>query len=186
MDTTITASARPDTGKGVARKLRREGLVPAVLYADGTESRPLAVDPKALTDLFRHTRNRNTVVQLDFDGEKVEAIVKEVQRHPVSRELRHVDFLRVTQGKIIEVMVPVNPVGRPAGASLGGRIRLVRRDLKIRASYEHIPPTLDIDVTPLHIGDIVKASEIATPDGVSLVMEADFNVIACYGKKQKG
>lgn len=182
MDNTLSLELRNDAGKGVARKLRADGKAPGVIYADGADATSIAFDTRTLTDIFRRTRNRNTVVQLQMGDKTVPAIVKAAQRHPVSREILHVDFYAVGD-KPIEVMVPVRAVGRPAGASIGGRIRLIRRDLKVKCTYDKIPATLDVDVTPMHIGDFVAASEIPTADGVEILFENDFNVVSCYGKK---
>lgn len=184
MDTTLIADTRTDTGKGVARKLRASGKIPAVLYADGSEATQIAVDPKVLSDLFRISRNRNTVIALDVGGERVEALVRDAQRNPLTRELLHVDFYRLTPGKEVEVMVPVSTSGKPVGAALGGRIQIVRRDVKVRCAQENIPATIDIDVSALDIGDMIRASQVAMPEGAALVYSDDFQVVACLGKKR--
>lgn len=186
METNLAAETRSETGKGVARKLRAAGKIPAVLYANGDAATHLTIDPVRLDEIFRHTRNRNTVVQLELDGTSVPALVKTAQRHPVSRAILHVDFYAVSADKEVEVMVPLRAVGRPAGASLGGRLRLIRRTIRARCTYENIPETLDIDVTPMNIGDMKKVSEVIVPDGVTVPFDDDFNVITCYGKKKKG
>jgi large subunit ribosomal protein L25 len=185
MDTTLEVTARANTGKGWARKARAEGQVPAVMYGPATDAKPLTVDPVKLLDLFKSTQNRNTVVHVSVDGESTPCLVREVQRHPVSRELLHVDFYAVPREDEIEVMVPLNPVGKPAGAVLGGRIRLIRRSVKATCRWDKIPEQFDVDVTPLNIGDMIKASEIPMPDGVSLVYDNDYNVITLYGKRAK-
>jgi large subunit ribosomal protein L25 len=113
----------------------------------------------------------------------VPCLVREVQRHPVSREILHVDFYAVPQDREIELMVPLNPVGRPKGAVAGGRLRIIRRDLKVAARYDRIPKTVDIDVSDLDVGDFVRASQIKTPEGVSIVIANDFNVVAMEGKR---
>lgn len=183
MTTTLSASKRTDYGKGVARKLRATGQIPAVLYGPEKEPVHLQVSPKELNDIFRHSRNRNTVVVLDIDGEKVDTLVREVQRHPVSRDLLHVDFYTCPVDTAVEVMVPVTTTGRPAGAVLGGRLRLIRRELKVRCSYTKIPENFVVDITPMNIGDMVKASEIPAPEGVEIVIDNDFNVLTVYGKR---
>lgn len=185
METTLAAEARNSAGKGFARKARAAGKLPAVLYGNGAEATMITVDPVRLVEIFRKTRNRNTVVELEIDGAKVPAIVKEAQRHPVGRQLLHVDFYRVTSDKPVEVMVPLKSVGRHAGAALGGRLRLIRRSVRARCIYDKIPEVLEIDVTPMDIGDMRKVSEITVPEGVEVVYDDDFNVISCYGKKQQ-
>lgn len=184
--TTLQASIRTENGKGEARKLRSNGQVPAVVY--GPETRPIAiaVDPAGITEIFKQTQNRNTIVELNVDGETVPVLVREVQRHPVSRELLHVDFYRVSKERDVEIMVPLRPHGRPRGAVLGGRLRVIRRELRARCRYDRIPNEFTVDVSPLNIGDMIKASEIEMPPGVELVMENDFNVVTLYGKRVAG
>jgi large subunit ribosomal protein L25 len=97
-----------------------------------------------------------------------------------------VDFYAVPQDRAIEVMVPLNPVGKPKGATLGGRIRLIRRTVKAMARFDKLPKQFDVDVTHLDIGDRLLASEIPMPDGVELVYDNDYNVIELYGKKVRG
>ncbi|MEZ4321104.1 MAG: 50S ribosomal protein L25 [Myxococcota bacterium] len=186
MDTTISASKRDGASKGAARKVRQAGRIPAVVYGPGSEPTPIELEPRALVDLFRHTRDRNTVVELDIDGNKEPTLVREVQRHPVSRDILHVDFYRLSKDRKVEVMVPVEPFGRPAGAVLGGRLRLIRRTIRTRCDFDKIPRSFQIDVSPMNIGDMVSASEIPTPEGVEMVYENDFHVLTVYGKKQKG
>lgn len=185
MDTTLTATKRNQLGKGGARKLRAAGKLPAVLYGVQDETICLTVDPKALTDIFQATRNRNTVLQLDVEGTKVSALVREAQRHPASREILHVDFQQVGE-KPVEVVVPVTTTGKPAGEVLGGRLRVIRRELLVRCNYKNIPACFEVDVSALQIGDMILASEIPVPDGVKVVYAHDFNVLTLYGKKAKG
>lgn len=185
METTISVSTRLPDGKGGARKLRRSGRVPAVVYGPGGEPLSIHFDPKELDDLFRATRDANTIVNLDIDGTIQPTLVRSVQRHPVNREVRHVDFYRVSADRRVEVMVPVEGVGRPVGAINGGRLRLIRRAVRTRAPYDAIPKSFVVDISPMDIGDMVKASEIPTPEGVDIVIENDFNVLTVYGKKVK-
>jgi large subunit ribosomal protein L25 len=185
MDTTLAVTPRSETGKGWARRTRAEGLVPAVVYGPTTDAKPVTVDPNALVNLFKATQDRNTIVNVQVGSDAHPCLVREVQRHPLSREILHVDFYAVPQDREIEVMVPLHPVGRPKGATLGGRVRLIRRSVKARANYSKLPKQFDVDVTPLDIGDRIKASEVPMPDGVSLVYDNDYNVLELYGKKAK-
>ena len=125
VDTSLQASSRDNFGKGWARKVRQEGQLPAVMYGPLTEPQPLTLDPNQLLTIFKETQDRNTVVRVQVDnGGDVPCLVREVQRHPLSRELLHVDLYAVNPEGEVEVMVPLTTVGRPKGAVLGGRIRL--------------------------------------------------------------
>ena len=183
MDTTLTASARAHTGKGATRKARAAGQLPAVMYGPSFEPRSFSLDPVAFNSIFRVSRNPNTVLNIEVDGETLPAVVREVQRHPLSREILHVDLLHVTEETPIQVTVKVRAIGRSPAQSLGGRIRIIRRTLKVLCPYTKIPETLDIDVTPMELGDMRKASEIELPEGVSIVLKHDVNIVTVYGKK---
>ncbi|TNE86763.1 MAG: 50S ribosomal protein L25 [Deltaproteobacteria bacterium] len=186
MDTNLTATVRADHGKGAARKARAAGQLPAVIYGPDYEPKSVALDPVAFDTIFRHTRDPNTLLHLDIEGETVPALVREVQRHPLSRELLHVDLLHVSAARKVQVPVRIEAKGRPAGASLGGRVRIIRRTLNVACPFDAIPEKLYIDVTPMHIGDMRKASEIELPEGVELLLEADINIVTVYGKKGGG
>ena len=186
MNTTLAATTRPSGNKGDSRKLRAVGKLPAVMYGPNDEPTPIAVDSEELTTIFRKTRDRNTVVEIELDGNTYPTLVREVQRHPVSRKLVHADFYRLAADRKVEVMIPIEGVGRPAGAILGGRLRLIRRTVKARCDFDKIPSKLAVNISPMHIGDMVKASEIPLPEGVELVYDNDYNVLTIYGKKVKG
>lgn len=183
MNTTLAATPRTSGKKGDARKLRATGKIPAVMYGPNDEPAAIAVDAEALTTIFRKTQDRNTVVEIELEGDKHPTLVRDVQRHPVSRALLHADFYRLANDRKVEVMIPVEGVGRPAGAIMGGRLRLIRRTVKARCDFDKIPSKLTVDIRPMDIGDMVKASEIPLPEGVELVYDNDYNVLTVYGKK---
>lgn len=192
-----------ETGKSVARKLRNQGRIPAVVYGSGHAALSLDLDPDELVEIFRTTGDRNTVIHLDFTDREIPAdllqtwsqagaltadrklpcMVKDVQRHPLSRELQHIDFYWLAPGQEVVTMVPLKSSGRAAGMAIGGRLRLIRRELKVRCAWENIPAAIVHDITPMNIGDMVKASELALPQGVSIVTRNDFNVMTVYGRR---
>lgn len=186
MDTTLEVTPRTPGTKGDARKQRAKGTVPAIVYGPGTSARAVALDPEVLKALFKATGDRNTVIQLKVGGEApVPCLVREVQKHPVSREILHVDFYAVPSGATVEVMVPVEPVGRPKGLLVGGRLRLIRRELKVRCPYDGIPSKLTIDVSDLELDTYLRASQVPLPAGVALAFDNDFNVVGVVGRKAK-
>jgi large subunit ribosomal protein L25 len=184
MSTSLSANIRPaETGKGVARKLRASGVVPAVMYGDGGEATHLTIDPAAFDRLFRATRDRNTVVNVDVAGSQVPTMVREVQRNPVSREILHIDLYKVTKAKPVTVIVPVTTSGKAAGEGIGGKIRVIRRELPVTCAYDIIPSVINIDISPMNLGDFIKSSQIGLPEGVSIALDREVNVISCYGKR---
>ena len=184
METTLQATTRSGSGKSWARKLSAAGQLPGVVYGPVTAPRPISVDPVGLIDIFKQSGDRNTIVDLSFEDGVLPCLVREVQRHPVTREILHVDFYAVPREDKIEVMVPLRPTCRPRGAVLGGRIRLIRRKVRVACRYDRIPESFVLDTTPMDIGDMVKASDISTPEGVELVYDNDYNVLTVYGKRR--
>lgn len=185
MDLTLEATPRSSTRKGAARKDRAAGNVPAVLYGPTHATVPVSVDPVRLQEIFKETNDRNTVLQVKVGGAApVSCMVREVQRHPVSRQILHVDLYAVPE-HAVTVTVPLEPVGRPKGALVGGRLRTIRRSLTVSCRYDLIPKTLQIDVSPLDVGDVVRVSQVKTPEGVEVVYDSDFPVLSCIGKAAK-
>ncbi len=184
---TLSATLREEQpGKSNARKLRASGKIPAVVYAGGGDSTSISIDPTELGEIFRKTQNRNTIVHLDMGGEQVPSLVKTTQRHPVKRDILHVDFYRLEPGQVVNVDVPLAGTGRAAGMALGGRLRLIRRTITVTCAWDKIPAVIEHDITPMEIGDMVKATELTMPDGVELVIKHDFNVMSLYGKRVSG
>jgi large subunit ribosomal protein L25 len=187
MEAVLEVTPRDTQSKGANRRSRAKGIVPAVVYGPAREPQPIEVDPVRLVDLFKQTGDRNTIITVQITGAgSVPCLVREVQRHPVSRQILHVDFFAVPVGVPIEVMVPIRPVGRPKGALLGGRLRLIRREVRVACRYDQIPEAIEVDATPLEIGDFVRAFDMTLPEGVGLVTDHDFNVLSVVGKKVKG
>lgn len=182
MDTTLEVTPRSGSRKGFNRKSRSNGEVPAVVYGPKFPSESVSLKPDQLLELFKGTGDRNTIVSLKIGDKKpVPVLVREVQRHPVSRAILHVDFYAVPETPI-RVMVPVNPVGRPKGAVVGGRVRLVRRVLPLACKHAEIPKQVDVDVSPLDVGDALSISQLTPPPGATFLFDHDFKVLDIEGK----
>jgi large subunit ribosomal protein L25 len=186
METTLAANAREHgRGKSDARKVRKGGRLPGVLYGPGKTGLAIDVDPHGLVELFRKAHDRNTVVELALDGRKVKCLVREVQRHPLTRELLHVDFYEVEAGRKVVVEIPVTTIGKAAGLAVGGRVQIIRRSLNVRCDPGQIPKVLEIDVTGMEVGQSVKVSEVRPPQGVDVLWDQDFPVITIAGKQKE-
>lgn len=179
----ITAEPRSSTGKGAARRARRTGSTPGVLYRAGGEATPLSFDVAALSTIFRKTADPNTIVKIDVAGTAHTCMVREIQRDPVSRNVLHVDFYEVEADQPVTTEVVVQPVGRAAGTRAGGTLRVLTRVVTVRSPAGSIPAKLEVDVTDVGVGDFVKASQLKPPAGVSVVYSRDFNVITVEGKR---
>jgi len=179
----LKATTRTDSGKGVARKIRREGNIPAVVYRGGDNATSVVIDPAEITLKFNRTGNRNTLVNLDLESGSRLCLVREVQRHPVSGNLRHIDFYEVTDDQLITVSVPVEAVGTAKGIKLGGKLQLMRRDLNVRCKPADIPSTVKVEVSELDVGEFVRVSQVTAPENTELIFGGDFNVITVVGKR---
>lgn len=165
----LKAQIREGTGKGVARKLRQIGRVPAVLYGRELEAVHLSVDAHDAELLFHSISVDNTIVSLQVEGEKVpfETLVREIQTHPWKASLMHVDFLRIQAGVAVDLDIPIHLEGIPAGVRLnGGVLEQVIHDLPVRCIPSKIPESFILDVTELDLNDTLHVSDIAFEEGV--------------------
>lgn len=180
---TLRAQDRSEFGKGAARRARREGNVPAVVYRAGEPSRSLLLSEKELLDGIRSAPTRNVLVGL-LDGDTVHTcLVRDVQRHPVSRAIEHVDLFEVTSDDVTTVDVPLVTTGKAAGVRAGGTLRLLVRTVKVRCSPLQMPGSIELDVTNLETGVFVKASQLAAPEGAQILFRRDYNVVTVEGKR---
>lgn len=164
LEISVSGQSRTDLGKKASKLLRKEGLIPCNIYGieKGENGLPVAksfVVPFSEIRKVVYTPNVY-VVNINIDGVDKKAVIKELQFHPVSDALLHVDFLEITAEKPVTVGIPVKLVGHAAGVRNGGRLALAVRQLKVTASYLNIPEILEIDVTPLEIGKSIKVGEL--------------------------
>ena len=172
---TLSAKLREGRGKGLTRKLRASGRVPAIIYGHGEETRELSVDAKELERLFAHIHRENTIINLQIDGLKgdVKALVREVQSHPYRKEVLHVDFYQIHAGEKLTLQVPVILKGTPPGIKAGGMLQQSIDEIEIRCLPDAIPEHLIADVSGLEIGDSLHVSDLIAPEGVEFLVEAE-------------
>jgi len=180
---TVQAETRIDFGKGAARKLRATGRIPVVVYRAGADATHLTVDPNELQLMFRRAGNPNLLVNLQADGKSHICVIKDAQKHPVSRALLHIDFFEVNAKEEIAVEVLVRTTGKAQGETFGGRIKLFRRTLRVAAIPANIPAEILIDVTRLNVDDYVRAGDIKLGKGVSLAIHEGTNILMLSGKR---
>ncbi|MBQ8047883.1 MAG: 50S ribosomal protein L25/general stress protein Ctc [Prevotella sp.] len=173
----VSGQKRETVGKKASKLLRKEGLVPCNLYGIADEALSFAV-PAA--DLRKVVYTPHVyVVELNIDGEQHLAVMKELQFHPVSDALLHIDFLEVIDGKPITIGIPVKLNGLAQGVRDGGKINLAVRKLDVKAPYKQIPETLEIDVTNLQLGKSIKVGQLQF-EGLELVTSPE--VVVCSVK----
>ena len=175
----LNVEIREQSGKGVARKLRAVGKLPAVVYGKGVETKAITVEPKELEAAISGEAGLNTLITLrgaaELDGKVV--ILKNADIHPLRRDMINADFHAINLMEKSIFMVPINIVGTAAGQKEGGTLQLVRTELEVLCLPTQVPQAIDIDVTALAIGDTIHIEEVAVPAGVELVHEVNFTVM---------
>lgn len=179
----VKGTARTATGKKATRELRKSGLIPCNLYGEkrGENGLPVAINFTVTAAEVRNLVYSPDIysVNLNIDGEKHTAIMKELQFHPVTDQLQHIDFYEITPEKPIVMSVPIKLNGLAEGVKAGGKLAASVRNLKVRAPYTQIPEKLNIDVTNLGLGKTIKVGELSF-EGLELVTSP--SVVVCQVK----
>jgi large subunit ribosomal protein L25 len=182
----LKATIRAKTGKGPARVLRREGKIPAVVYGRGTESVLLNIDARELEQISKKHNLSQALLNLVIkDGKSVtkRVMIKELQTHPVSLNIEHIDFYEIAMDRKVTVNVPVVTTGKSKGVEVGGILQIVRRDLEVLCLPDQIPESFVIDITDLDIGDSIHVKEIAHGREIEIPAETDFTVLTILSPK---
>jgi large subunit ribosomal protein L25 len=177
-DIILKATPRPPQGTRPARRLRNEGKVPGVVYGLGGDPIPLTVEWRELRAALVTEQGLNAVIHLELDGDRTPTLVKEMQRHPVRRNVLHVDFIRVDLNKPVDVDVPIHLEGEAEAVQReGGVIDQILTALAIHAKPSDIPAQLTVDISDLEIGSAKHVSDIVLPDGVTTSVDPDETVV---------
>jgi len=172
----LSAERREGTGKGVARKLRQAGKIPAVVYGRDMEPAHISVDAHQANLLFRSIPVDNTIIELTIEGagETHPTLVREIQTHPWKGTLVHVDFLRVQAGVLVEMNVPLHLIGIPVGVKdHQGVLEQMIHDLPISCIPSAIPESIEVDVTHLDLNDVLTVADLKVTQGVEILLPED-------------
>ncbi|AMN52281.1 50S ribosomal protein L25 [Labrenzia sp. CP4] len=175
----LKASARDRVGKGAARALRREGLLPAVIYGDKKQALPITIPVKETTITLHKGGFLTHIGIIDVDGEKHQVIAKDFQLHPVRDDVMHVDFLRVAKGSTLTVEVPVHFLNEETcpGIKKGGVLNIVRHTVEMNVPADNIPEALEIDLAKAQPGDSLHISAVKLPEGCQpTITDRDFTI----------
>ncbi|MFC4624880.1 50S ribosomal protein L25/general stress protein Ctc [Daeguia caeni] len=175
----LKAELRTRVGKGSSRELRRNGLIPAVIYGDKQEPLPIAVSYKDIYYKIHGGGFKTTVATIEVDGKKIQVLPKDYQLDPVRDFPRHVDFLRVSAKSVVHVNVPVHFKNEEAapGIKRGGVLNVVRYEVELIVPANAIPDAIEVDLTGLEIGDTVHISAVKLPEGVTpAIQDRDFTI----------
>lgn len=165
----IEATVRTTRGKEATSRLRREGVIPAVAYGNGHNTSMLTISPKELKQILGGPYGRNMVVEVSVPNEQpFPTLVCDFEVHPLTRDLLHVDFLRIDLEKEVDVDVPMITSGKSKGVVAGGVLRQIFRTLPVRCLPKDIPVAIDHDVTELDMNELVKVGDLTLPEGVSV------------------
>ncbi len=172
---------RGNSGKGVARKLRAKGLVPGVFY--GVKSAPvtLAMTPDVLVEALSTPKLKNTMLKIECDNKDLDGkfvVVKEIQRHPVSRDFLHVDLMEIYPDYKIRTKVPLKLTGSARGVDEGGTLDQHIRLVEVKCAPRKIPETFEIDVTELEIGDSLKLGDVELGEDIEILGEIRSSVVS--------
>ncbi len=177
----IQVRTREATGKNSNRRLRASGQIPAVLYGAAHETVPIQVERKKVEEAFRHGATENTIFllkRLESDQAR-HARIRELQIDPVSREVLHIDFQRVLMDQVIQLEIPIQPVGTPTGVKdEGGVLDFVTREVAVECLPGDIPEAIEVDVSDLAIGDHLEAGALKLPKNVVLLEEPDRVIVS--------
>jgi large subunit ribosomal protein L25 len=174
----LDAKVRSEAGKGPARRLRREGMTPAVAYGRELPVTSIAVAPKALTAILNSPHGQNTVVELGIEGQKkATVILRDFAVHPLTRQILHADFVEIRLDQPVDVDIPLICTGKAVGVIAGGIMRQIYRRLPVKCLPAEIPVSIEYDVTALELGDNVKVSQLTLPEGVTVRLAPDQTVL---------
>lgn len=177
----LSAGVRTALGKGPARQLRFDGLIPAVCYGNSVEPKHVSVNPDDVVERLTGEYGKNALFKLMLsDGTEHLVRVGDYQRDPVKRGLIHVDFLVVDTEKAMVAEVPLELQGDAKGVKAGGRLRQLRWTVKVLARPQDVPAKLVLDVTEMTIGQVEKVSALKTGDDIEIFFKQDYAIAQVF------
>jgi large subunit ribosomal protein L25 len=180
---------RERTGKSGARKVRKEGAIPAVIYGRETEPIPLTVDPVELKRALSTEAGENTLLELhikDGDGEITKlAILRDVQYDYLTNRPIHFDFLEILMKEKITVGVPIKIIGKAEGVKGGGVLEEILREIEIECLPNQIPNAIEVDVSQLGIGDSIHVGDLSLPEGVTVLHDPEETIVTVLATREE-
>ncbi|MFC4620365.1 50S ribosomal protein L25/general stress protein Ctc [Camelliibacillus cellulosilyticus] len=159
MTNQLTGQERDTSRKSIAKRLRREGKIPAVIYGKNIENRPIDIDEADITRFFNES-GKNGVLQLGINGKTMSVMAHDIQRDPLKGRLIHIDFIEVDMHHEIDVDVPIHTTGDSIGEKQGGVVQHHLNELSLRALPTKIPNVIEVDITNLDVGDSLTIGEL--------------------------
>jgi len=173
----LAAQTRSEVGRAAVKKIKTQGFVPAVVYSHQGTPVNLKVSEREISTLLAHAAGEHFLVDLDIAGGSQLAIIQEVQHHPVTQAILHVDFHGVNANEEIESSIPVEPAGESVGVkSYGGILEQLLRSITIKSLPKDLPELLSVDVSGLNIGESIHIKDLKLPAGVTAVDDGEITV----------
>jgi large subunit ribosomal protein L25 len=184
----INAIPRDDTGKGASRRLRREGLVPGIIYGGGKDPKMVSTVHNKLIQKLDNEAFYSHILKVDVDGQSDKVVLKDLQRHPSRPFIMHFDLLRVSDTDRIKMFVPFHFPGEDVapGVKAGGMVSHQQPGIEIICQAKDLPEYIEIDISEMEIGDTVHLSEVKLPQGVeiaSLTEDHDIAIVSVHAAK---
>lgn len=162
---------RKETGTRNVKRLRKEGWIPGVIYGHGEKSKLIMIKEDELKNVLHSMHSEATLLNLDYDGKKLQVLMREISRNPLTENLLHVDFQHIHENEEINVHVILEYTGKPKGVEEGGILNIEHRDLIVRCLPKDIPEKIVVDVSHLEMGESLHIRDLNIPEGVKV--EAD-------------
>ncbi len=178
MSLTIKAEKRDAGGKNVARRIRREGNVPAILYGPDVENVSLALSKRDIFDILKTETGVNTIFQVAFEKDKLEVMIKDYQQDVTTDELLHVDLFRISMEQEIRVSVPIVLTGDAVGVKAeGGFVESATREVEVECLPKDIPENIEVDISALHLNQSLKIEDLAPVEGVKVLSDPQAMIV---------
>lgn len=177
----LSAVARPQVGSAHARRVRRQGRIPAIIYGHKEEVLAVAVDHD---EMWKVIRQGARIIDVQVEGKSEHCLVQEVQWDHLGKEIQHVDFKRVSEDERVHVTVPVQLRGTAPGVAAGGVVNLVLHDLHIECLVTRIPDSLKVNISDLHLDQAIHIKELTLPEGVRVLGDPEEVVVVCTKKQE--
>ena len=175
---TLSATHRRRSGSGALKAMRREGLVPAVIYGKSEPAQNIKVNAREFGNLLKESASEHILVDLDLEGSKKLAILQDIQHDPISGIYVHIDFHAVAANETVHAMVVVEIKGEAPGLKMGGMVEVLVHDLSVSCLPHDLPETIVVDVSNLELGQSIHVSDLVLPKGVKVDMDPALVVVS--------
>jgi len=178
MEANLKATVRESIGSGESRRLRNDGLLPAVVYGLGMEPVSIAVSAREFTNALKTEAGSNVILNLEIVKKKYTTLAREIQRHPYKNEFLHIDLIQIDLTQKVEANVQINFLGTPVGVKdEGGLVQTINSTITVSTLPSSIPSSLDLDISELNVGENATVLDVKLPEGVELASEDDDSIL---------